>query len=204
MIIRIFQDLDPGTFYFIFFRFLFIFRDREKKGSRKRGRETSVCGCVSCAPHWGPDLQPEHVPWLEIELMTLRFAGLHSIHWATPARAGSSNFLKRRLGQEEGNGLSGRELRFIFYFGVWLTWSIWRQFRMPRLNIWCGSLTLLETLEVMLIQIPHLMDNGIEDFDIFFIFKLCQFSKYMCSTWGHGWRNWMDDGTKEVQKMCQA
>ena len=29
---------------------------------RKRGRETSVCGCLSCAPYWGPGPQPRRVP----------------------------------------------------------------------------------------------------------------------------------------------
>ena len=32
-------------FFFFFFRILFIFR--EGKGRRKRGRETSMCGCLS-------------------------------------------------------------------------------------------------------------------------------------------------------------
>ena len=46
-----------------------------------------MCGCLSHAPYWGPGPQPRHVPWLEIELVTLWFTGQHSIHWATPARA---------------------------------------------------------------------------------------------------------------------
>ena len=44
---------------FIFFTF--IFRERGREG-RKRGRETLMCGCLSCAPYWGPCLQPRHVP----------------------------------------------------------------------------------------------------------------------------------------------
>ena len=32
------------------------------EGGRKRGRETSMCGCLSHTPHWGPGLQPRHVP----------------------------------------------------------------------------------------------------------------------------------------------
>ena len=57
-------------FFFFFKRFyLFIFR------GRNRGRETSMCGCLSCAPHWGPGPQPRHVPWLGIEPVTLWFAG---------------------------------------------------------------------------------------------------------------------------------
>ena len=60
----------------------------EGMGGRRRGRETSMCGYLLYAPHWGPGLQPRHVPWLGIEPATLCFAGQHSIHWATPARAG--------------------------------------------------------------------------------------------------------------------
>ena len=39
---------------------LFIFRERGRKG--ERGRETPMCGCLSCAPHQGPGVQPRHVP----------------------------------------------------------------------------------------------------------------------------------------------
>ena len=69
-----------------FLNILFIYF-REGKGGRKRGRETSMCGCLSCVPRWGPGLQPRHVPWLGIELVPLWFAGQSSIHWATAARA---------------------------------------------------------------------------------------------------------------------
>ena len=68
-------------------KILFIYFQREGKGGRKRGRETSMCGCLSHAPHWGSGWQPGHVPWLGIEPATLRFTGWHSIHWAIPARA---------------------------------------------------------------------------------------------------------------------
>ena len=29
-----------------------------------------MCGCLSCAPYWGPGLQPRHVPCLGIESVT--------------------------------------------------------------------------------------------------------------------------------------
>ena len=54
--------------------YLFIFR--EGKGGRRRGRETSMCGCPSCAPYWGP----RHVPQLGVELVTFLFTGWRSIH----------------------------------------------------------------------------------------------------------------------------
>ena len=72
--------------YLFFFKILFIYF-REGKGGRKKGRETSMCGWLSCAPNWGPGPQPRHVPWLGVEPVTLWFAGQHSVHWATPARA---------------------------------------------------------------------------------------------------------------------
>ena len=37
----------------------FIFR--EGKRGRKKGRETSMCGWLSCAPYWGPEPQPRHL-----------------------------------------------------------------------------------------------------------------------------------------------
>ena len=41
-------------------KILFIFR--EGKGGRKRGRKTSMCGCLPLTSYWGPGLQPRHVP----------------------------------------------------------------------------------------------------------------------------------------------
>ena len=46
-----------------------------------------MCGCLSHAPLWVPSPQLRHVPWLRIKPATFWFAGRHSIHWATPARA---------------------------------------------------------------------------------------------------------------------
>ena len=68
-----------------FFNLIYLFL--EGKGGRKRERETSVHGCISCTPFHGPSQQPRHVAWLGIEPVTLCFAGRHSIHWAAPARA---------------------------------------------------------------------------------------------------------------------
>ena len=73
--------------FFKDFIYLF-FRERGREG--KRGRETSVCGCLFHAPYWGLGLQPRHVPSLGIEPATLWFAGCQSVHWATPHRL---NFL---------------------------------------------------------------------------------------------------------------
>ena len=76
--------LMPFLFFF-YFKFSFIFRERGREG--KRGRATSMCGCLSHTPHyWGP----RHVPWLGIETVTLsqgwkQFTGQCLIHWATPS-----------------------------------------------------------------------------------------------------------------------
>ena len=47
---------------FLFFKkkdfIYFIFREEGKE----RGRETSMFGCLSRAPYWGPGLQLRHVP----------------------------------------------------------------------------------------------------------------------------------------------
>ena len=72
--------------YFIFIFKIFLKLFLAGKGGRKRGRETSMCGCLSHGPPWGPGPQPRHAPWLGIEPATLWFAGLRSIHWAIPAR----------------------------------------------------------------------------------------------------------------------
>ena len=62
-VLYICKFLRESIFFFKFY--LFIYLDRGK-GGRKRGRE-SMCGCLSCAPYWGPGLQPRHVPRLGIE-----------------------------------------------------------------------------------------------------------------------------------------
>ena len=72
-------------FYFFLRFFIYVFLERREL--REKKRKISMSACLSCAPYWGPGLQPRHVPWLRIEPVTLWFAGWHSIHWATPARA---------------------------------------------------------------------------------------------------------------------
>ena len=49
--------------------FIYLFLERGE--GRERGRETSMCGCLSRAPYWGPGPQPRHVPWLGIYPATL-------------------------------------------------------------------------------------------------------------------------------------
>ena len=55
--------------HYFFFKFLLYFLkdfiylfQREGKGGRKRGRETSMCGCLSRAHHCVPGLKPRLVP----------------------------------------------------------------------------------------------------------------------------------------------
>ena len=73
-----------------FLKILFIYFWRGEV--RKRGTETSMCGCFSRTPCQGPGLQPRHVLWLGIKLATLWFAGQCSIHWATPAKVSDPFF----------------------------------------------------------------------------------------------------------------
>ena len=49
-----------------------------EKGGTKRGREASMCGCLSQGPNWGPGLQPRQVLRLGIELATLWSEGWQS------------------------------------------------------------------------------------------------------------------------------
>ena len=56
----------------IFFMILFIFLERGE--GRERGRETSMCGCLSLAPNWGPGPNPGMCP--DWEPAILQFAGL--------------------------------------------------------------------------------------------------------------------------------
>ena len=66
------------------FIYLFLERGEEKKKERERNINVWL---PLARPHWGPSLQPRHVPWLGVQPVTLWLAGQCSIHWATPARA---------------------------------------------------------------------------------------------------------------------
>ena len=48
------ESESPGTFFLKLYLFNF---EREGKGRRKKGREISMCGCLSQAPAWGPGPQ---------------------------------------------------------------------------------------------------------------------------------------------------
>ena len=81
-------SMHPCLCYYVFSLLfkdcIYLFLEREE-GREKEERNINVW-LLLMHPHWGPGLQPRHVPWLGIEPMTLWFAGWHSIHWATPAR----------------------------------------------------------------------------------------------------------------------
>ena len=53
-------ELFQKSIGFIFKKILFIYFYRGEE--REKGREVSICGCLLCAPYWGPHLQPRHVP----------------------------------------------------------------------------------------------------------------------------------------------
>ena len=51
----------PASAFFFFLRFyLFTFRERGREVEREGEKQCVVC--LSCAPYWGPGLQPRHVP----------------------------------------------------------------------------------------------------------------------------------------------
>ena len=71
---------------YYFFRILFIYLFLEGVERRGKERERNISVWLPLThPYWGPGPQPRHVPWLGIEPTTLWFAGLPSIHRATPA-----------------------------------------------------------------------------------------------------------------------
>ena len=53
-------------FTLLIFKISFIYFWREGKEGRKRGRETKMCGCFSCGPHWGPGWHPGMCPDWEL------------------------------------------------------------------------------------------------------------------------------------------
>ena len=80
----------------------FIYLLLEKGERREKGRkETLTCkryidGSLSYASIWRPGPQPGHVPWSGMKTAAFRFAGGHSIPWATPCPMSlASCFLKR-------------------------------------------------------------------------------------------------------------
>ena len=88
------QVISALHFIYLFIRFyLFIFRERRREGEREGKKHQCVV-----ASHMPPtrDLawKPGMCPRLGFEPAALWFAGWHSIHWATPARAVSALHLK--------------------------------------------------------------------------------------------------------------
>ena len=69
------------------FIYLFLERGEGRETERKRNIVVWEIDYLSHTPNPGPGPQPRHVSWLGIEPATFKFSGLHSVHWATPARA---------------------------------------------------------------------------------------------------------------------
>ena len=51
---------DHMTIFFFSFKKDFIYLILEK-GRENEGKKHQCVSCLSCAPNWGPDLQPKHV-----------------------------------------------------------------------------------------------------------------------------------------------
>ena len=77
-------------FFLIVFKALFIYSfiywKRGREGEREGEKNQCVIASHTCL-NWRPNLQPRHVPWLGIELVTFCFAGQCPTNWATLVRA---------------------------------------------------------------------------------------------------------------------
>ena len=78
--------LSVFNLFFFFKRFIYLFLERGEGRKKERERNFNVWLPLVHPPTGGPGLQPRHVPWLIIDLVTFCFTVRHSIHWATPAR----------------------------------------------------------------------------------------------------------------------
>ena len=58
---------------------------------QKRGRKTSMCGCLTCTPYWWPGLQPRHSPW---ELNQQPFGLQTGAQSTEPHQPGQEIFIK--------------------------------------------------------------------------------------------------------------
>ena len=86
------RGLGNNNLVSILYFFFLIFRQRGREGEREGEKRQCVV-----APYWGPGLPPRHVPWLEIQRVTLWFAGWHSIYWAAPGRVLASVLFKMHI-----------------------------------------------------------------------------------------------------------
>ena len=82
-------NLALALFVCLFFKdFIYLLLERREWREKERERNINVW-LPLVHPLLGTRPAPRHVPWLEIESATLCFAVRCSIHWATPATAGS-------------------------------------------------------------------------------------------------------------------
>ena len=92
----------PARAFFKKIIYLFIFK--EGKGGRREGNINMWMPPEP--PYCRPGPHPRHVPWLEIELVTLWFEGYHSSHWALPVRAGFCFLYRKSIAQSTQCNLS--------------------------------------------------------------------------------------------------
>ena len=59
-----------------------------------------MCGCLLCAPYWGPGPKPRHVPYTGNRTSDPLFPKPALNHYATPARAQSVFLLVRETEKE--------------------------------------------------------------------------------------------------------
>ena len=81
-------------FVYLFIHLFIVERREGREKERERNinvRERHWAVDSWMHPKWGPVLQPRHVPWPGIKLMTFHFVGWHPINWSTPVRASLIN-----------------------------------------------------------------------------------------------------------------
>ena len=86
---------------FYFFKIFNLLLEREKRRKKEGERNINVrkkhrLVASHMCPNWGPNTQPECVPWLGIEPANFRLMGQCPTHWATPVRA-ISHFIDQVL-----------------------------------------------------------------------------------------------------------
>ena len=101
----------------------------ERGEGREKERERNINVWLPLVhPHRGPSPQPRQVPWLGSEPVTLWFAGWHSIHWVTPARAVRKNFWSMFSFRVRNTFRYGKHYSFLFLQVVaqWSSFLDWQ------------------------------------------------------------------------------
>ena len=134
------QNYNTIWVWVVFFLRFYLFLERGERREKERERNIrhvrdTLISCLSHASNWGPGLQPRHVRWQGTEPVTLRFAGRHSIHRVTRARASlvfsaptnvMIGFLCIQVSVETLVFVSENQIDISVYLGQWILSLIYR------------------------------------------------------------------------------